>query len=180
MANSEKRKENIAVLDPNRFKEAKLMSTVPGGPMNNYPPGMSSFIQPSSLSGVNQFPYGDSGMVNPPQLGGVFPTQPSGMPQQMAVGTRLNQTPYGSVPTPDPQTASFMTGAYAYQQAQAKGLFATALGPTGMPSQMPQMGMGPMDMLANSMTLPPQGTQSAEVQAPQKGTSMRTGKRGKA
>ena len=64
------KKDNAKMLDPNRFKIAKNMSTMPGGPMNNNPMNVTGLGgQPSSLSGVNEYPYGDSGMAAPPQLG---------------------------------------------------------------------------------------------------------------
>ena len=36
------KKDNAAAMDPNRFKMAKNMSTVPGGPMNNNPMNVTS------------------------------------------------------------------------------------------------------------------------------------------
>ena len=59
---SKQKKDNAMQLDPDRFKVAQSMSTVPGGPMNNYPVAQGDFVQKSSLSGVNTFPYGDSGL----------------------------------------------------------------------------------------------------------------------
>ena len=179
MANSAKR-EKAAMLDPNRFKIAKNNTYVPGGPMNNNPMNVTGLDpQLSSMSGVNQYPYGDSGLVNPQQLGGVFPQQASGMPQSMTVGRVHNMNPFGTQPTPDPGTASMMPGQYQYNDAAQRGLFASALGPTGMPGQVTPGGapMGQADMLTNSMTMPLQGMQSAEMAVG--GMNMRNGKRGK-
>ena len=65
-----KKQEQAAAMDPNRFKIAKNMTTMPGGPMNNNPMNVTSVgAQPGSMSGVNQFPYGDSGLANAPQMG---------------------------------------------------------------------------------------------------------------
>ena len=68
MANS--KQDKAAMLDPNRFKVAKNMAVMPGGPMNNNPMNVTGVGgQPSSMSGVNEYPYGDSGMAATPQLG---------------------------------------------------------------------------------------------------------------
>jgi len=176
LANSKINK--AVVLDPSRFKIAKNNSYAPGMPMNNNPMNVTSIDpQVSSMSGVNQFPYGDAGLVNPQQLGGVFPMQASGQPQALAAGRVNNQMPYGSMPTPDPGTASMMPAQYQYNDAASRGLFASALGPTGMPGQVTPGGapMGQADMLTNSMTMPLQGMQSAELAA---GMNTRSGKRG--
>ena len=61
MANS--KEDNARMLDPQRFKVAKDMAVMPGGPMNNNPMNVSSVdTNAGSFSGVNQFPYGDSGL----------------------------------------------------------------------------------------------------------------------
>lgn len=174
MANS--KMDKIAVLDPNRFKIAQNNAYLPGGPMNNNPMNAQVGMQPSSMNGVNQFPYGDSGIVNATQLGGVYPSPASGKPQFMVSGTGYQNLPYGSIPTPDPQMSSMMQAQYGFIDAQRRGLFASALGPTGMPGVAPD-GMGPQDTLTNSMTLIPQGMPSAELAVNQKGTNMKTGKR---
>ena len=173
--------DRAVLLDPNRFKIAKNNTYAPGSPMNNNPMNVTSIDpQVSSMSGVNQFPYGDAGMVNPAQLGGVFPMQASGQPQAMTSGRVNNMQPYGTLPTPDPGTASMMTAQYQFADAKARGLFASAMGPTGMPGQVTPGGapMGQADMLTNSMTMPLQGMQSAEMAAG--GMNMKNGKRGKA
>ena len=168
--------DQISLIDPNRFKIAKNNTYVPGGPMNNNPMNAQVGIVPSSLSGINQFPYGDSGMVNPMQLGGSFVAESSGKPQYMVSGTGYQQSPYGGIPTPDPMTSSMMNASYAFNDAASRGLFASAMGIRGMPG-IAKDGIGAQDVLTNSMTVPPQGVQSAEALVNQKGTNMRTGKR---
>lgn len=170
--------DKISLLDPNRFKVAKNNAYVPGGPMNNNPMNADVGLVPSSLSGVNQYPYGDSGMVNPIQLGGSFPVAASGKPQNMVSGTGFQQGTGQAAPTPDPMMQSMLEGQHAFADASKRGLFASALGITGMPGVAPD-GMGPQDLLTNSMSVAPQGVQSAEAMVG-KGINMKTGKRGKA
>ena len=95
------KKENAAAMDPNRFKMAKNMSVVPGGPMNNNPMNVTSVgAQPGSMTGVNQFPYGDSGLANAPQMGAdilnPMMVQNSGLQQNMPMGRGQNSVaPFG-------------------------------------------------------------------------------------
>ena len=89
------KKDNAVSLDPNRFKMAKNMSAVPGGPMNNNPMNVTSVGgQPGSMSGVNQFPYGDSGLANDGRMGAdiLNPTMVpnSGLQQNMPLGQGQN------------------------------------------------------------------------------------------
>tara|TARA_R100001443_G_scaffold80657_1_gene87648 strand:+ start:768 stop:1298 length:531 start_codon:yes stop_codon:yes gene_type:complete len=170
--------DKISLLDPNRFKVAKNNAYVPGGPMNNNPMNAQVGLVPSSLSGVNQYPYGDSGMVNPIQLGGSFPAPASGKPQNMVSGTGFQKGTGQAAPTPDPMAQSMLESQHAFADASKRGLFASALGITGMPGVAPD-GMGPQDLLTNSMSVAPQGVQSAEAMVG-KGVNMKTGKRGKA
>lgn len=176
MANS--KKDRISLLDPNRFKIAKNNTYVPGGPMNNNPMNAEVGMVPSSLSGVNQYPYGDSGMVNPVQLGGSFPVPASGKPQGMVSGTGFQMGQGKVAETPDPIGQSTLEGQHNFADASKRGLFASALGITGMPGLAPD-GMGPQDLLTNSMAVAPQGVPNAEAMVG-KGINMKTGKRGKA
>ena len=154
--------DNVRISDPNRFRIAKQMPVVPGGAMNNNPMNVTSIGVQGA--GMYQTPYMDMSM-NPASMGGVFPMNPSGKPQSMTSGTGWNQMPLGTVPTPDPQTASMMNAQYAFTDAQNRGLFASALGITGMPGQqLPGSSqMGGVDQAMNSMTMALQGVQSAEV-----------------
>ena len=174
MANS--KMDRISVLDPNRFKIAKNNAYVPGGPMNNNPMNAQVGLVPSSMTGVNQYPYGDSGMMTPTQLGSANPVPASGKPQNMVSGTGFQMNQGVAPPTPDPMTQSMLEGQHAFADATKRGLFASALGITGMPGVAPD-GMGPQDMLTNSMTVAPQGVPNAEAMVQGKGTNMKTGKR---
>lgn len=139
------------MLDPQRFQIAQSMSYMPGAPngMMNNPMNVTSISpQPGSMDGVNRYPYGDSGVANDPRLGGgVFPMQPSGMPQNMTRGTGYNaQVPYGYQQQPTPSAADMMEGMRLGETAMQKGLVASNLGPTGLgnmqtlPGGAPPMG----------------------------------------
>lgn len=103
------KQEQSQSLDPMRFMIAKSMATLPGGPpnlqMNNPDNVISTFggnegqaaSRPGLQDGVGINPYQD-GFVQSPGLGTniVMPQQPSGLPQQLPMGTRMNQQPYGT------------------------------------------------------------------------------------
>ena len=138
------KKENAAAMDPNRFKMAKNMSTVPGGPMNNNPMNVTSFgPQPGSMTGVNQFPYGDSGLANAPQMGAdilnPMAVQNSGLPQTMPLGRGQNSVaPYGMQQQPAPNGQEPMEGMRLGTDAQQRGLAASPfMGVSGTPALMP-------------------------------------------
>ena len=138
------KKENAAAMDPNRFKMAKNMSVVPGGPMNNNPMNVTSLgAQPGSMTGVNQFPYGDSGLANAPQMGAdiLNPTmvQNSGLQQNMPMGRGQNSVaPYGMQQQPSPNAEEPLEGMRLGGEAQAKGLMTSEfMGITGSPALMP-------------------------------------------
>ena len=129
-------------MDPNRFKQAKSMSVIPGGPMNNTPQNVNSV----SSTGMTMdgspalFPYQDSGLAeNDMRAYTPIPNENTGMPQGMAKGMLYNSNPYGLQPNPTPEQAAGMTGSYLGAQAEGRGLYATMMGPTGMPTQ-PAMG----------------------------------------
>lgn len=149
--------DNAMMLDPQRFQIAQSMSYMPGAPngMMNNPMNVTSISpQPGSMDGVNKYPYGDSGVANDPRLGGgVFPMQPSGMPQNMTRGMGLNaQVPYGYQQQPTPSSADVMEGMRLGETAMQKGLIASNLGPTGM---------GNMQTLPGGA--PPMGQQTGSV-----------------
>ena len=110
------KKENAVAMDPNRFKMAKNMAVVPGGPMNNNPMNVTSVgAQPGSMTGVNQFPYGDSGLQNAPQMGAdilnPMMVQNSGLQQNMPLGRGKNgNAPYGMQQQPSPNAGEPMEG----------------------------------------------------------------------
>ena len=173
------KESNANMLDPNRFKIAKNMSVIPGGPENNNPMNVtdnaSPAIQSTSIYGdyAQNYAQMGTGMVNP------MATQSSGLQQNFPMGQRNNAIPFGLQQQPDTAGASMDTdGMEAGRQAQAaqqRGLFAGPMGmmgqpaiPGGMPGNMPGTSGPPMM----------QGMPSAE-QAAGKGMNTRTGKRGK-
>ena len=174
---SKQKKDNAMQLDPDRFKVAQSMSTVPGGPMNNYPVAQGDFIQKSSLSGVNTFPYGDSGLSGDERMGGVFPNLPSQMPQQATMGRGYqSQVPYGQQQQPPASAGDELMGNYAGIDAQNRGLNPSMMGPIGMEAQPAPGGVVPSPQQTQS-TMGLTGMPNAEMAA--SGMNMKTGKRGK-
>ncbi len=118
------REENARMLDPQRFQIAKEMSVMPGGPMMNNPMNVTNMSpQLGSMDGVNQYPYGDSGVEMDSRMGAVGPSQNSGMPQNMVMGTGYNrQTPYNSQQQPQSAAQEPMEGMRLSEFALNKGL----------------------------------------------------------
>ena len=138
------KKENAAAMEPNRFKMAKNMSVVPGGPMNNNPMNVTSAgAQPGSMTGVNQFPYGDSGLTNAPQMGAdilnPMMVQNSGLQQNMPLGRGANGAiPYGMQQQPGPSGQEPMEGMRMGADAANRGLISSQfMGVTGSPALIP-------------------------------------------
>ena len=138
------KKENAAAMDPNRFKIAKNMTTMPGGPMNNNPMNVTSVgAQPGSMTGVNQFPYGDSGLANAPQMGAdilnPMMVQNSGLPQNAPMGRGINSNaPFGMQNQPQGNAQEPMEGMRLGMEAMNKGLNASQfMGVSGSPALMP-------------------------------------------
>ena len=137
------KKEKMASLDPNRFKIAKNMSVVPGGPMNNNPTNVTSFgAQSSSLSGVNEYPYGDSGMAAPPQMGAdsINPMNVpnSGLQQNMPMGVGKNMQPFGMQAQPSANAEEPMEGMRLGMEATNRGLNSSQfMGVIGSEAMMP-------------------------------------------
>ena len=149
----DKREENAKMLDPNRFKIAKDMSYMPGGPMMNNPMNVTNVSpQRGSLDGINRFPYGDSGLENDPRTsgGGVYPSANSQVPQNMVRGTGLNGgVAFNQQEQPGGQMADPMEGARLMQDAVSKGAFANEhMGMIGMNTPIP----GNPTMLQGSQT----------------------------
>ena len=97
-----KKEENAQMLDPMRFKVAKNMSVMPGGPQNNNPMNVTdnaspAITAPSIYGDYNQnYMQMGSGAVNPMMV------QNSGLPQNFPTGQRLNsQAPFGMQQQPD-------------------------------------------------------------------------------
>ena len=173
------KESNANMLDPNRFKIAKNMAVIPGGPENNNPMNVtdnaSPPIQSTSIYGdyAQQYPQMGSGVLNPMMV------PSSGLQQNFPVGQRNNGMPFGMQQQPDTSGASPASdGMEAGRQAQAaqqRGLFA---GPMGMMGQPAVPGGMPGNMPGTSGPPMMQGMPSAE-QAAGGGMNTRTGKRGK-
>ena len=173
---------NANILDPNRFKIAKSMAVIPGGPENNNPMNVtdnaSPPIQAASIYGdmMQQYPQMGAGMLNPMMINN------SGLPQNAPLGRGANQLPYGMQPQPDTAGVSMapdgMESGRLAQSAQMRGLPGVgALGMQGLPAT-PAPGAFPGEMQGTSGPPLMQGMPSAE-QAAGNGINMRTGKRGK-
>ena len=141
MANS--KQDNAQMMDPNRFKIAKNMAVMPGGPMNNNPMNVTGVGgQPSSMSGVNEYPYGDSGMAAPPQLGAdvlnPYTVKNSNIGNGV-MGRGLNgQVAYNFQQQPSGNAQEPMEGMRLGQEAMQKGLTSSQyMGITGTPALMP-------------------------------------------
>ena len=56
------KEDNARMLDPHRFKVAKDMAVMPGGPMNNNPMNVVNVDALLEALWNQPFPYGDSGL----------------------------------------------------------------------------------------------------------------------
>lgn len=173
------KESNANMLDPNRFKIAKNMAVIPGGPENNNPMNVtdnaSPPIQSQSIYGdfAQQYPQMGSGVLNPQMIPN------SGLQQNFPLGQGNNGVPFGMQQQPDTSGVSMapdgMESGRQAQEAQQRGLYGGPMGlmgqpavPGGMPGNMPGTSGPPMM----------QGMPSAE-QAAGGGMNTRTGKRGK-
>ena len=173
------KQDNANILDPNRFKIAKNMAVIPGGPENNNPMNVtdnaSPPIQGTSIYGdyAQQYPQMGSGVLNPQMI------PSSGLQQNFPLGQGNNGMPFGMQQQPDMSGVSPMTDGMESNrlggEAQNRGLFA---GPMGMMGQPAIPGGMPPNMQGTSGPPMMQGMPSAE-QAAGKGMNTRTGKRGK-
>ena len=173
------KESNANILDPNRFKIAKNMAVIPGGPENNNPMNVTDNASPQITAPSIYYDY----QQNYPQMGSsvlnpqMIPN--SGLQQNFPVGQRNNGMPFGMQQQPDmagvsPATDGMEAGRQA-QAAQQRGLYA---GPMGMMGQPAVPGGMPPNMQGTSGPPMMQGMPSAE-QAAGKGMNTRTGKRGK-
>ena len=173
------KQDNANILDPNRFKIAKNMAVIPGGPENNNPMNVtdnaSPPIQGTSIYGdyAQQYPQMGSGVLNPQMI------PSSGLQQNFPLGQGNNGMPFGMQQQPDMSGVSPMTDGMESNrlggEAQQRGLFA---GPMGMMGQPAIPGGMPPNMQGTSGPPMMQGMPSAE-QAAGKGMNTRTCKRGK-
>ena len=172
---------NANILDPNRFKIAKNMSVIPGGPQNNNPMNVTDNASPPIQSTSIYVDYGQnyaqmgSGMLNPEFV------QNSGLQQNFPLGRGANSMePYGMQSQPDTAGVSMapdgMESGRLAQEAQMRGLPGVgAMGMQGMPAT-PAPGAFPGAMPGTSGPQLMPGMQSAEQAT---GINMKTGKRGK-
>ena len=172
------KESNANMLDPNRFRIAKNMTVMPGGPENNNPMNVtdnaSPPIQSTSIYGdfAQQYPQMGTGMVNP------MGVPHSSLMESQTVGQGFNGVPYGMQQQPDISGVSMapdgMESGRLAQEAQQQGLFA---GPMGMMGQPAVPGAFPGAFPGSNGPPMMQGMPSAEQAAG--GMNTRTGKRGK-
>ena len=134
-----KTEENARNLDPNRFKVAKNMPYMPGGPDNNSPLNVlsndSTQIKADSIyrDFSQNYPQMGTAMVNP------IGVQNSGLQQNKPVGQRLNAQPFNMQQQPDTSGVSMqpdgMESGRLASNVQKFGLNAGPMGLTGMPAQ---------------------------------------------
>ena len=117
------KQQKANVLDPNRFKIAKNMSVMPGGPENNNPMNVTDIasppIQADSIYGdfKQNYPQMGSGMVNPAGVPN------SGLNQSNTVGRGLNGSiPFGMQQQPSVNSEEPMEGIRLGQDAMNRGL----------------------------------------------------------
>ena len=134
------KKDKANVMDPNRFKIAKGMSVLPGGPENNNPMNVTDNASPpivgTSIYGdyQQQYPQMGTGVVNP------LAVRPSGLQQNFPAGRGQNSTaPYGMQQQPD------TSGFAPVTDAMESGRIAGDVSKKGLPSNaMGLAGMGPL------------------------------------
>jgi len=173
------KEQNAQMLDPMRFKVAKNMAVIPGGPENNNPMNVTDNASPAITA---QSIYGDYNQ-NYPQMGSAainpMAVQNSGLQQNFPMGRGKNSTPFGLQQQPDTagvsQAPDGMESGRLAATAQARGLAAGPMGMQGLPA-IP--GGIPSNAQGTSGPNLMQGMPSAE-QAAGKGINMKTGKRGK-
>ena len=163
-----KKEENARMLDPMRFKIAKNMSVIPGGPGTGNPMNVTNNASPQikapSIYGDFEQNYAQmgTGMVNP-----MF-VQSSGLQQNFPMGRGQNSIPFGMQQQPDTSGVSMMpdgmeSGRLA-GEAQKYGLNPGPMGMTGMPAQ-PAPGAFPGAFPGSSGPPMMQGMPSAEQAA---------------
>ena len=143
-----KKEENARMLDPMRFKVAKNMPYVQGGPENNNPMNVTDNASPAitapSIYGdyAQQYPQMGTGMVNPMNVSN------SGLQQNFPMGRRLNAQPFNMQQQPDTSGVSMapdgMESGRLATTASEQGLNPGPMGmmgspaiPAGLPPNMP-------------------------------------------
>lgn len=164
----------VQAVDPNREKMAASFSVLPGGP-GTMDPGNVLSNQNNGMPGPNMTPYGDF-RVQSPATSPVFSAPPSGLPQANPPGQKKNAQPYNMQQQPPGQLQQMMEGQYLGQQAMAKGLMPSSMGPIGAATPIGGS-INPMQPQQDPGTLPLQGMPDAQLAAgqppapPQKGTN---------
>lgn len=133
------KKEKSNVMDPNRFKIAKNMAVMPGGPENNNPMNVTSISSPQikadSIYGdySQAYPQMGDGMINPQGVAN------SGLSGATPMGQLLNgQVPYNMQQQPSPNAEEPMEGVRLGQDAMNRGLSANQfMGVIGTGAMMP-------------------------------------------
>ena len=133
------KKDKANMLDPNRFKIAKNMSVMPGGPTNNNPMNVTDIadpqIQADSIYGdyKQNYPQMGTGIINPMGVSN------SGLNQGNTMGQRLNgQIPFGLQQQPGANAEEPMEGMRLGQDAMSRGLNSSQfMGVIGSGAMMP-------------------------------------------
>ena len=134
-----KKEENARMMDPNRFKVSKNMTTMPGGPENNNPMNVTDILNPpiesDSIYGDyrQNYPQMGTGMVNPQMVSN------SGLAQNMPMGQKNNAgVPFGMQMQPPSNAADPLEGMRLGQDAMRRGLTANpGMGLAGSPALIP-------------------------------------------
>ncbi len=162
------KENNAKMLDPMRFKVAKNMTVMPGGPENNNPMNVTDNSSPpitaASIYGdYNQnYPQMGSGAVNPIMV------QNSGLPQNFPRGTGKNGTPFGMQQQPDTSGVSMVPdGMESGRLAGDASKYGLNPGPMGMTGMTAQPAPGALPGAFPGSSGPPlmPGMQSAEQAA---------------
>lgn len=131
------KENNAKMLDPQRFKIAKNMTVMPGGPENNNPMNVTDIDTPPitapSIYGdyaQNYMPMG-AGSVNPINV------RHSPLQQNQIVGQGLNGNPFNASQQPPAMAQDPMESARLDNEVRNRGLIAGAMGLTGSAAVMP-------------------------------------------
>ena len=171
-------KENAQMLDPNRFKIAKNMVAVPGGPENNNPMNVTDIASPPitapSIYGDYQQNYVQmgTGLVDP---SGVPHSQ---LPHNNPRGTGYNSMePYNMQQQPSPDFEEMLEGGRLTYEGKQRGLHTEPfLGISGMPATPAPGGVMPTPQQTQG-TVPLVGN-STQAMPPAGGMNTKSGKRG--
>lgn len=133
------KKEKANVMDPNRFKIAKNMAVMPGGPENNNPMNVTSVSSPQikadSIYGdySQAYPQMGDGMINPQGVPN------SGLTGTTPMGQLLNgKVPYNMQQQPGTNAEEPMEGMRLGQDAMNRGLATNQfMGVIGTGAMMP-------------------------------------------